>query len=186
MKVRYMPPKRTLGTSRRSTIELMPGDRTLLSLDASLAIPTCVLRFEVSGSPWCTPIRLVLLTDQAGAPHRSDRSPLVRRWCSTSVFGLGFVARPRNPVVLWQTTVNPADLVWPPRQSPLMTWPPRLSRLDLGFETQSRNRTRLNLVILATMRPALDPASHWVPRTKPTWPHRSSKVLLIALRSWRD
>jgi hypothetical protein len=24
----------------------MPGDRNLLSLDASLAIPTCVLRFE--------------------------------------------------------------------------------------------------------------------------------------------
>jgi hypothetical protein len=34
--------------SRRSTIGRMPGDRTSLSLDASLAIPTRVLRFEAS------------------------------------------------------------------------------------------------------------------------------------------
>jgi hypothetical protein len=33
------------------TIEQMPGNRTSLSLDASLAIPTRVLRFEAS---WCS------------------------------------------------------------------------------------------------------------------------------------
>jgi hypothetical protein len=38
----------------------MPGDRNLLSLDASLAIPTCVLRFEAS---------------QRRRPGRSDRPP---------------------------------------------------------------------------------------------------------------
>jgi hypothetical protein len=41
-----------------------------LSLDASLAIPTCVLRFEVSGLRRHTPVRQVLLTDQTGT-HRS-------------------------------------------------------------------------------------------------------------------
>jgi hypothetical protein len=51
----------------------MPDDRTLLSLDASHAIPTRVLRFEVSGLRLHTPVRLVLLTGQTGQTHRSDR-----------------------------------------------------------------------------------------------------------------
>jgi hypothetical protein len=33
-------------------------------------------------------------------------------------------------------------------------------RLDLGFEAQPRNRPRLRLAVLATVRPTLDPASH--------------------------
>jgi hypothetical protein len=37
----------------------MPGDRNLLSLDASLAIPTRVLRFEDSGLRRRTPVRPV-------------------------------------------------------------------------------------------------------------------------------
>jgi hypothetical protein len=44
------------GNSHRSTIGRMFKDRTSLSLDASLAIPTHVLRFEVS----CAWIRLCL------------------------------------------------------------------------------------------------------------------------------
>jgi hypothetical protein len=44
----------------------MPGDRNLLSLDASLAIPTRVLHFEDSGLRHRTPVRLVLLTSQTG------------------------------------------------------------------------------------------------------------------------
>jgi hypothetical protein len=40
----------------------MPGDLNLLSLDASLTIPTLVLRFDVSGLRRRTPVRLVLLT----------------------------------------------------------------------------------------------------------------------------
>jgi hypothetical protein len=51
----------------------MLGDRTLLSLDASRAIPTCVLRFEDSGLRHRTSVRPVLLTGQTGT-HRSDRS----------------------------------------------------------------------------------------------------------------
>jgi hypothetical protein len=49
----------------------MSGDRNLLSLDASLAILTRVLRFEDSGLRRRTPVRPVLLTGQT---HRFDRS----------------------------------------------------------------------------------------------------------------
>jgi hypothetical protein len=67
----------------------MPGDRNLLSLDASLAIPTLVLHFEDSRLRRRTPVRPVLLTGQTGT-HRSDRSdPPVRPvWhCCSTVFG---------------------------------------------------------------------------------------------------
>jgi hypothetical protein len=43
-----MPLKGGFGNLRNVFIGRMPGDRNLLSLDASLAIPTCVLRFEAS------------------------------------------------------------------------------------------------------------------------------------------
>jgi hypothetical protein len=51
---------------------------------------------------------------------------------------------------------------------PFMTWLPRSSRLSPVFKSQQRNRTLLHLVVLATMRSALDLVSHQVPRTKPT------------------
>jgi hypothetical protein len=44
----YTPIKGTLGICLYSTIRRMPGDRPSRSLDASLAILTCVLRFEAS------------------------------------------------------------------------------------------------------------------------------------------
>jgi hypothetical protein len=50
-----------------------PATVNLLSLDASLAISTRVLRFEVSGLLRHTPVRPVLLTGQTGT-HRSDWS----------------------------------------------------------------------------------------------------------------
>jgi hypothetical protein len=52
----------------------MPGDRTLLSLDASHAIPMRVLRFEDFGLRRRTSVRPVLLTGQTSQTHRSDRS----------------------------------------------------------------------------------------------------------------
>jgi hypothetical protein len=70
----------------------MPGDRTLLSLDASLAIPTRVLRFEDSGLRRCTPVRQVLLTGQTGLELLQHR---------LRFSGLGFVDQPRNLVVFW-------------------------------------------------------------------------------------
>jgi hypothetical protein len=79
----------------------MPGDRNLLSLDASLAIPTRVLCFEAS---------------RRQRPGRSDHPPgrldrpgqsswaVELAWVATPprrVFGLGFVAQPSNLVVFW-------------------------------------------------------------------------------------
>jgi hypothetical protein len=62
---------------------------------------------------------------------------------------------------------------------------PTKSRHDLVFKAQPRNRPRLHLAILATMRLALDPAGHRVPRTKPScllhsWrPHRQQPFALV-------
>jgi hypothetical protein len=90
----------------------MPGDHTLLSLNASHVIPTRVLRFEDYGLRRRTPVRPVLLTDQTGT-HQSDWYPPVRPVKPTGqtglellqhrlrVFSLVFVDQPRNPVVFW-------------------------------------------------------------------------------------
>jgi hypothetical protein len=98
----------------------MPGDRNLLSLDASLAIPTCVLHFEDSGcvvahrSDRCSsPVRPVP-TGQTGL------EPLQHR---LRFSGLGFVDQPTQ----WfsgeplETPRTRCSL----RQSPLMTRLPR-------------------------------------------------------------
>jgi hypothetical protein len=67
----------------------MPGNRNLLSLDASLAIPTRVLRFKDFGLRRRTPVRLV-------PTGQTDLMLLhLRLW----FFGLGFVDQPKNPVV---------------------------------------------------------------------------------------
>jgi hypothetical protein len=49
----------------------MPDDRNLLSLNASLAIPTRVLRFKDSGLRHRTPVKPVPI-DQTGQTHWSD------------------------------------------------------------------------------------------------------------------
>jgi hypothetical protein len=69
----------------------MPGDRTLRSLDASLVIPTRVLRFKDSGLRRRTPVRPV--------PTGQTSLALLQR--RLRFFGLGFVDQPRNPVVFW-------------------------------------------------------------------------------------
>jgi hypothetical protein len=67
----------------------------------------------------------------------------------------------------------------------LRLWAATLHRPHLGFQAQPRNCTRLHLAFLATMRPALDPTGHRVPRTKPTcllhtWrPHRQRPFTLV-------
>jgi hypothetical protein len=79
----------------------MPRDRNLLSLDASLAIPTRVLRFEDSGLRRHTPVRPVLLTSPTGT-HRSDRSgtaaapsSVLRSWlCGATKEASGFSGEP--------------------------------------------------------------------------------------------
>jgi hypothetical protein len=101
-----MPLEGEFGNLCHHSIGRMAGDRNLLSLHASLAIPTCVLRFEDSGLCRRTPVRPVLLTGQTGQTHRSD--PPVRPTGQTGLellqlrlrfFGLGFVDQPRNPIV---------------------------------------------------------------------------------------
>jgi hypothetical protein len=85
----------------------MPGDRTLLSLNASRAIPTRVLRFEDSGTRRRTPVRPILLTGQTGQTHRSDRS--------------GAAAAPSSVLLSWLcgSTKEPSGFLvnhWKPRE----------------------------------------------------------------------
>jgi hypothetical protein len=103
----------------------MPGDRTLLSLEASHGIPTRVLYFKVSGLRRRTPVRPMHLTGQTGT-HQSDRSdPPVRpvRCCCTSVFGSSVLALWISQGSQWfsgelrETPRTRCSL----RQSPLMT-----------------------------------------------------------------
>jgi hypothetical protein len=70
----------------------MSGDRNLLSLDASLAIPTRVLHFKDSGLRRRTPVRPVLLTGQTNLALLQHHL-----W----FFSIGFVDQPRNPVIFW-------------------------------------------------------------------------------------
>jgi hypothetical protein len=70
----------------------MPGNRNLLSLDASLAIPTRVLCFEDSELRRRTPVRPVRPTGQTGLALVQHR---------IRFFGIGFVDQPRSPVFFW-------------------------------------------------------------------------------------
>jgi hypothetical protein len=85
----------------------MPGERNLLSLDASLVIPTCVLRFEASRRRRSDrPPGRLDRPGQSDRPRQSDRPSwaVEPAWVATAprrVFGLGFVAQPSYPVVFW-------------------------------------------------------------------------------------
>jgi hypothetical protein len=91
----------------------MPGDRTLRSLDASHAIPTHVLRFEVSGLRRRTPVRPVLPTGQT-VTHRSDRSgtaaapsSVLRSWlCGSTKEPSGFLVNHQKPHELGAASAN--------------------------------------------------------------------------------
>jgi hypothetical protein len=86
-----MPLEGDFGSLQIFSMGRMLGDRTLLSLDASLAVPTRVLCFEVSGLCCRTLVRSVP-TDQTG---------LVLLQLRLRFFGLGFVDQLRNPVFFW-------------------------------------------------------------------------------------
>jgi hypothetical protein len=66
-----------------------------------------------------------------------------------------------------------------------MSWLPRSPGSTLVLWLNQETFHRLHLAVLATMRPALDPAGHRVPRTKPTcllhtWrPHRQRLFALV-------
>jgi hypothetical protein len=92
----------------------MPGDRTLLSLDASHAIQTRVLRFEDSRLRRRTLVKLVLLTGQTGQTHQSDRSDaaappssVLRSWlCGSTKEPSGFLVNHRKPSELGVASAN--------------------------------------------------------------------------------
>jgi hypothetical protein len=91
----------------------MPGDRTLLSLDASHAIPTRALRFEDSGLRRRTSVRPVP-TGQTIQTHRSDRSvaaaapsSVLRSWlCGSTKEPSGFLVNHRKPRELGVASSN--------------------------------------------------------------------------------
>jgi hypothetical protein len=89
------------GRLKAFSIRRMPGDCNLLSLDASLEIPTRVLRFEDSELRRRTPVR----------PVPTGQTVLALLQHRLGLFGLGFVDQPRKPVVFWSTTGNPANSV---------------------------------------------------------------------------
>jgi hypothetical protein len=76
----------------------MLGDRNLLSLDASLAIPTRVLHFEDSRLRRRTPVRGC---SSPVRPVPTGQTGLALLQHRLRFFGLGFVDQPRNPVVFW-------------------------------------------------------------------------------------
>jgi hypothetical protein len=85
----YKPLKGGFGRLEAFSIGRMPDDRTLRILDASLAIPTRVLRFEDSGLRRRTPVRPTGQTGLALLQHR------------LRFFDLRFVNQPRDPMVFW-------------------------------------------------------------------------------------
>jgi hypothetical protein len=98
-----MPLEGEIGNLCHRSIGRMPGDRNLLSLNASLAILMRVLRFKVSELRRRTPVRPVLLTGQTGT-HRSDRSdsPVRPVWsCCVSIFSSSVLALWINQGTQW-------------------------------------------------------------------------------------
>jgi hypothetical protein len=145
-KLRYMPTKGTLGIRLRSTIGRMPGDRTPRSLNASLAIPTRVLRLEATGT-------LRPQTGQTGSPNRSGRFwPDSHARSSASALWLSQVTR-------WFSGEPPqTPRTWCSfHQSPLMTWLPRSPGSTLVLWLNQETVHRLILLFLPPCGPHLTP-----------------------------
>jgi hypothetical protein len=100
------PLKGGFGSFQAFSIGRMPGDRNLLSLDASLAIPTHVLRFEDSGLHRRTLVRPVLLTGQTGGTAAASSSVL-RSWlCGSTKEPSGFLVNHWKPRELSVASAN--------------------------------------------------------------------------------
>jgi hypothetical protein len=139
----------------------MSGDRNLLSLDASLAIPTCVLCFEDSELRRRTPVRPVLFTAQTGT-HRSDWSdPPVRPvcHCCSTIFGSLVLALWINQGTQWfsgEPLENPRTRC-SLRQSPLMTRLPRSTSSTLVLRLNQETVHDFILLFMPPCGPHLTP-----------------------------
>jgi hypothetical protein len=149
---RIHAPEAHIGNSRRSTIEWMPGDCTSLSLDASLAIPTCVLRFEASRraqiptlsakSPvlvlWLNQVTRRFCGEPSQTPHAdSGHEPLP---CTSSYPRLRFAF-----LATTRPTLDPAGHRIP-RAEPTSLSTPRRPRKALTFRAHSSPApTQINL-----------------------------------------
>jgi hypothetical protein len=91
----YKPLKGSFGSSQAFYIGRMSSDRNLLSLDASLVIPTRILRFKV---PDCI---VAHRSDRCSSPIGSVPTGLALLQLRLRFFGLVFVDQPRSPVVFW-------------------------------------------------------------------------------------
>jgi hypothetical protein len=111
-----MPLEGEIGNLYHRSIGRIPSDRNLLSLDARLAIPTRVLRFEDFGLRRRTPVGPVLLTGQTGTlqSDRSDQSDaaappssVLRSWlCGSTKEPSGFLVNHRKPRELGVASAN--------------------------------------------------------------------------------
>jgi hypothetical protein len=123
MKVRYTPTEGTLGNLVESPSDGCASTASPLSLHASLAIMSVSSASKLPdahGSHW---------SDQ---PNAVCCAPDLQSWlCGSTKEPSGFVANHYKPRGLGATST--------PIQ--LMTWPPRSSRLGLGFVAQPRNHS---------------------------------------------
>jgi hypothetical protein len=100
-----MPLKGGFGNLRNIFIRQMPGDRTSRSLDASLAIPTCVLRSKLPAPCDPKPVRLDLQTGQAGF-GQTAMPGLRPRLCGSAEYPGDFLVNHRNPRELDVASAN--------------------------------------------------------------------------------
>jgi hypothetical protein len=135
-----MPLEGEFGNLCNHSIRRMPGNRNLLSLGASLATPTRVLRFEVSRLRRRTPVRPV--------------------WsCCSTVFGSSVLALWINQGTEWfsseplETSRTRCSL----QQSPLMTWLPRSSSSSLVFRLNQETVHDFILLFVPPCGPHLTP-----------------------------
>jgi hypothetical protein len=135
-----------------------PATANLLSLDASLAIPMCVLRFEDSELRHRTPVRPVLLIGQTGT-HRSDPPVRPILCCCTSVFGSSVLTLCINhgtPMVFCEPLETPRTRC-SLRQPPLMTWLPRSPGSTLVLRLNQEIVHDFILLFLPLCNPHLTP-----------------------------
>jgi hypothetical protein len=143
----YKPLKGGFGSLQAFSIGRMPGDRNLLSLYASFATPTRVLRFEDSGLRRRTPVRPVRPTGQTGLALLQHR---------LRFSGLGFVDQPRNPMVSGEPPETPRTRC-SLRQSPLMTRLPRSPCSTLVFRLNQETVHDFILQFMPPCGPHLNP-----------------------------